>query len=58
MTLKKTDLARRLGARIEGRRKGRGVPPRFAEGSAPDGAAAPPEPSPLLARLLKRAQKT
>jgi len=34
MSLKKTDLARRLGSKIEGQMKGAAIPARFAQGAA------------------------
>jgi hypothetical protein len=34
MTMKKTDLAKSLALKIEGRRKGAGAPDRFAQGAA------------------------
>jgi hypothetical protein len=34
MSLKKTDLARRLGSKIEGQMKGAAIPTRFAQGAA------------------------
>lgn len=34
MTMKKFDLAKNLGLKIEGRRKGAGAPDRFAQGAS------------------------
>lgn len=36
MTLKKTDLARRLGSKIEGQMKQAAIPQRFAAAAVPD----------------------
>jgi hypothetical protein len=73
MSLKKTDLAKNLALKIDGRMKSAGVPGRFAQGAATigdrreqrrrDAAAglvpfACKLPAPLVARLNERAAAT
>jgi len=50
--MKKTDLEKLNGLKIQGRMKGAGTPERFRRGAAADGAKA--AVNPLMEKLLKK----
>jgi len=55
MSLKKTDMVKNLAKKLDGKMKSAGVPPRFAQGSAPavprPSTPAAPKLVPLACRL-------